>query len=165
MTWSLRLDESGDLALGGKGLDTVTKEKKLVQDLKCELLEKKGEYPFNPNYGSLLEDDLIAELQNTSVSTKLSRDEVIVQIESHIGEVINRYQKKQLGRAKADKMSRGKATLTPEEVVVDFAIVNAVQNLTTVKVEVRLTTAATNKNAYEDTYAFNGVTIPLTFPT
>jgi hypothetical protein len=137
MTWSLKLNPDGDLSLGGKGLGTVTNEAKLVQDLRCELLEKKGTNKFNPDFGSSLDEDLIANSETVQLD-----------IESHISEVVGKYQTRQLNRAKLDKLSWGKATLTPAEVLLNYSIADIAQYETTVSVNVLLTTAAHNPNSY-----------------
>jgi len=132
MTWSLGLTADGDLALGGKGLAKVANEQKLVQDLRCEILQAKGTNKFDVNYGSDINNSIIGEVDVEYSNLK---------IESEIADIIRRYQTRQLIRAKADKMSLGVATLTMKEVVVDFAITQIFQNKTALNVNIDLTTA------------------------
>jgi phage baseplate assembly protein W len=141
MTWSIGLTEDGDLALGSKGLAKVANEQKLMQDIKCELLEKRGSNRFNENYGSSLENKIIGTTPN-------SLNDLHLQIETEIAAVVNRYKARQLSRAKVDKMSFGKATLTAREVVMDFQITKLEQNLTAANVEINFITAKANPEAY-----------------
>lgn len=141
MSWSLGLTQTGDLALGGNTLAKVTNEQKLVQDLKYELLQKRGSYRYEREYGSTLDEKYIGKVPN-------SFNEIRLQIESEISEIIRRYQRRQLARAKSDKMSYGAATLTAREVVVDFQIIKFVQNQTAIDIEINLTTASSNPSIY-----------------
>ena len=137
MTWSLGLTADGDLALGSHGFVQVSNEQKLVQDLRCELLEPKNTNKFYPNYGSKLDENLIGEVIT-------NQEDLGLQIESEIADVINRYKNRQFVRAKADKMTFGKATLTRREVLIDFSITRLEQNEGAANVEINLTTAKTN---------------------
>lgn len=141
MTWSFALTENGDLALGSKGFATVTNERKLVQDLKYEILQKRGTYRYEREYGSNLEEDVIGNVPQ-------SFEDIEIQIESEIAEVVRRHQRRQLARAKYDKMTYGAATLTAKEVVMSFTITKLIQNQTSVEVEVELMTAGSNPEMY-----------------
>jgi phage baseplate assembly protein W len=141
MTWSLKLTADGDLALGSHGFAEVANEEKLIQDLRCELLEPKGLNPLNPQYGSNLEGELSSDFMTTD-------NELMTRIEADIMEVIKSYQDRQLARAKYDKMVRGSATLTPKEVVVAAQISNFVPNQTSVNVTVDITTASSSPTQY-----------------
>lgn len=141
MTWSIGLTNTGDLALGGNQLAKVSNEQKLIQDLKCELLEKRGYNKFYQNYGSNLENQIIGNVFN-------SPSDIELQIETEIADVIRRHQARQLSRAKADKMSFGKATLTAREVVMDFQIIKFEQSEDSVDIIIELTTAKGNPEVY-----------------
>jgi hypothetical protein len=148
MTWSLKLTEDGDLALGGSALGKVANEEKLIQDLRCELIQEKGSDFINPTYGSDLNEEIASDLMFTQSASGYQVDEVSLHIESAIADVIRRYQQRQLSRAMSDKMSRGTATLTTREVVVNFDIQDVIQNETNVSVIIDITTAKTAPDRY-----------------
>jgi hypothetical protein len=153
MTWSLKLTETGDLALGSKGLGVVTNEAKLSQDIKYELLEKRGETSLYPDYGSTIDQDLISSVVSDlkygpTHTNRYSSDELSLALESKIAEVMQRYQRRQLARAKVDKMALGVATLTPAEVLINSNISSIVQNQTAITVQMDLLTAKSNPDAY-----------------
>jgi hypothetical protein len=54
MSWSLRI-QNGDLMLDGTNLGRATGSAKLIQDLRCAILEKMGTDDLHPEYGSLLD--------------------------------------------------------------------------------------------------------------
>ena len=141
MTWSLGLTKNGDLALGSQGFAKVSNENKLVQDLKYELLQRRGSYRYAKEYGSNLEENMIG-------AVPASFEEAALKIEADIAEIIRRHQRRQLIRAKSDKMTYGAATLTAKEVVMDFTITKMVQDQTAINVEIELTTAGSNPAAY-----------------
>ena len=148
MTWSLKLTPDGDLALGGASLGKVANEDKLLQDLKYELREEKGSDLSDPSYGSNLSSEIGSSPAYSSSGGTDRMGDIGVRIESDIAEVIRRYQKRQLSRAMSDKMSRGVATLTPREAVVDFSVDEIIQNQTTVDVKINITTAKSNPSGY-----------------
>lgn len=141
MTWSLGLTASGDLALSGNSLAKVSNAEKLKQDLKCEFLEEKGTNKFYLNYGSNIDSQVIGE-------TYTNFDQIAMLIEAEIGDVIRRHQSRQLSRAKSDAMQYGKATLTKNEVVVDFRIAKLYQEINAVYIEIDLITASSNPSIY-----------------
>lgn len=141
MSWSLGLTKTGDLALGGSQLAKVSNEQKLVQDLKYEILQKRGSYRYEREYGSILDENYIGKVPS-------SLSDIRLQIESEISEIIRRYQRRQLARAKSDKMSYGAATLTAREVVIDFQITKFMQNQTAIDIEINLITASGNPSIY-----------------
>jgi hypothetical protein len=46
---------SGDLSVTGRHYDTVSGKDKLMQDLRCALIEQIGDDPATPNFGSQFE--------------------------------------------------------------------------------------------------------------
>jgi len=140
MTWSLKL-ENGDLAIGGSGLDVADNEMKMVQDLRCQLLEKMGHDIFHPEYGSLVDggvtpDGVVYESIIADEDWALAK----LRIQSEIVRVINDYQSRQLDRAKSDKAQYGKQTLTPREVISGINGITFVESLDKLIVQVHLAT-------------------------
>lgn len=140
MTWSLAL-RNGDLAIGGSGLATVANESKLVQDLRCQLLEKMGSDKLHPEYGSLIDggvtpDGVVYESIIADNDWELAK----LRIQNEITRIINDYQRRQLDRAKMDKAQYGKQTLTPREVVSGINGMTFVESLDQLIVQVHLKT-------------------------
>lgn len=144
MTWSLGLTSSGDLALGSNGLAQVANEKKLVQDLRCELLEEKNTNQFYPNYGSTLDSNVIGE-------TIYDESDLELRIESELSDLINRYKQRQLVKAKSDMMIFGKAYLTKREALVDFRMKNFKFFEGAADIEVELVTYSANPSFFPTT--------------
>lgn len=149
MTWSLKL-QNGDLALGGNHLDIVDNEEKMIQDLRCQLLEKMGNDQMHPEYGSLLDG---GETPDGIVYSSILADDDLqmakLRIQSEILRVINDYQNRQLDRAKADKMLYGKQSLTPREIVASVNSINFVENLDRLTVNISLATSANQEQTIE----------------
>lgn len=125
MSWSLRL-QHGDLALSGASFGTVTNEQKLVQDLRCWVLEKMGTDSLHPGYGSLIDggvrpDGTLVE----GVIGDSDVDAVLLSVEAELQRIVSEYQGQQLNRAKADRFIYNKATLTTREVLLAITSVQA----------------------------------------
>lgn len=118
MTWSLAL-KNGDLSLGtSHGFETVDNEHKLVQDLRCNLLERLGEDPLHPDFGSTLDGGVTPDgVKHNGFIGEINNDMTQLEIQSEVTRVINNYQERTLMRAKSDKVNYGKATLTQGEVL------------------------------------------------
>jgi hypothetical protein len=117
MTWSLRL-QNGDLTLGNASYGTVTSEEKLVQDLRCYILEQMGTDDMHPNFGSLLDGGYRSD--GSSVKSLIGTpNDAFTQlgVETELRRIIADYQDRQLRRAKDDRIVFGKTTLTKGEVL------------------------------------------------
>jgi phage baseplate assembly protein W len=115
--WSLAI-RNGDLTLGGSSYGTVTGEDKLVQDLRCFILEKRGTDDMHPTYGTTLDGGRLDDgTESPGLIGKPNTALVQLEVESELKRIINDYQARQLERAKADRMAYGKTTLHRGEVL------------------------------------------------
>src|SRR5437868_3509816 len=115
MSWSLRVS-NGDLVLEGGKLGTVTGSAKLLQDFRHYLLERMGDDPLHPSYGSLIDGGRLTNGQIVpspigGVNWKM----ITLELESEIRRIAAAYQNMQLQRAKNDSTYYGKSTLTAAE--------------------------------------------------
>lgn len=129
MSWSIKL-HNGDFATEAARFSTVTKEGKLVQDLRLHLLEALGTDNLHPNYGSQIED----------VIGETDLNQAVLEVESEITRVALEQQQAQLERAKQDRFTFGKATLDPGEILVDIGGIQVVQNQDKLNIQVTLIT-------------------------
>lgn len=141
MSWSLQL-RNGDLALFGSQLGVVSREQKLVQDLRCALLEHMGNDSMHPEFGSLIDGGRKPDgTEVTGVLGEGDLDLVVMAVEAEILRVIRAYQAKQLARAKGDRMTYNKSTLSPAEVVLGVQTVDVSMNLDQLNITVGLISA------------------------
>src|SRR3954464_5179233 len=127
MSWSLEL-RGGDLALGGTQLGTVIGPRKLVQDLRCALLEPRGLDDAHPTYGSLLDsgrDDNGVEVASVFGTNNWER--IALRVEGEIRRIAALQQQTQLSRAQSDRHTYGTSTLTPDELLVRVSSVQMYQ--------------------------------------
>lgn len=140
MSWSLQL-RNGDLSLGGTQLATVTGSQKLVQDLRCALLEPRGWDDLHPTYGSLLDggrDDMGVEVDSIIGTSNWER--IALRVEGEIRRICGLQQQAQLARAKADRYTYGESTLAPSELLVRVSNVQMFQAQDNLLVQVTLET-------------------------
>lgn len=141
MTWSLQL-RNGDLALSGAQFGTVTNENKLIQDLRCHILEHMGTDNAHPGFGSLIDGGVTPEGQAvTGVIGEEHIDLVVIAIEAEIQRIIKEHQAKQLSRAKSDRYLYAKSTMTPREVLLGIANIQITQREDRLNVKVTVQTA------------------------
>ena len=150
MTWSLAL-QNGDLSLNSSnGFETVTNEDKLVQDLRCHLLEKMGDDDLHPEFGSLLNGGTLPDgTSHNGYIGEQDDDITVLGIQSEITRVVNNYQEQTLARAKTDKLTYGKATLTHGEVLYDLNAVKVQKDLDKVNITIDFTSAKNNQKTLE----------------
>lgn len=124
MSFSLEL-KNGDLGLSGTSLGTVTDAAKLQQDLVCAILTPLGFEELHPEFGSILEEDLI----NPEITIIGSRDftHAAALIRSEIVRLCQNYQAQQIARNESDAVRFGKPTLTPGEILLNVVSVKFVQ--------------------------------------
>jgi hypothetical protein len=142
MSWSLRL-QHGDLALSGASFGTVINEQKLVQDLRCWILEQMGTDSLHPGYGSLIDGGVKSD--GTIVDSIIGDsdlDMVLLRVESELQRIVAEYQGQQLSRAKADRLIYNKATLTLREVLLAVTNIQASASGTSLNVVLSIQTAA-----------------------
>ncbi len=124
MSFSLEL-KNGDLGLSGTSFGTVVNAAKLQQDLTSAILTPLGFEELYPEFGSILEDDLI----NPEVQIIGSRDfhHAAALIRSELIRLCQNYQVQQIARNEDDAIKFGKPTLTPGEILLNVIDVRFVQ--------------------------------------
>lgn len=121
MSFSLEL-KNGDLGLSGTSLGTVTNAAKLQQDLVCTILTPLGFEELHPEFGSILEEDLINP-ETTIIGTRDFEHAAAV-VRSELIRLCQNYQAQQIARNENDAIKFGKPTLTPEETLLRVISVN-----------------------------------------
>ncbi len=127
MSWSLQL-RHGDLALNGTSLATARGGDKLIQDLRCALLERMGTDPMHEDYGSLIDGGRRSD--GTEVQSLIGGnhwDMIVLTVESEILRIATQQQHSQLARAQADQMKYGKTTLSGDEILASVQSVQVQQ--------------------------------------
>jgi hypothetical protein len=138
MSWSLAL-RNGDLALGGTHLATTTSVPKLVQDLRCALLEPMGTDDLHPSFGSVIDGGRRpdgTEVPSLIGSTRWGR--AAVEIRAEIMRIADEHRSRQLARAREDQLVYGKPTLEPGEVLISVRGIDMMQVQDTLMIRVTL---------------------------
>lgn len=132
---TLRLDD-GDLVIGtDSDYAKVTGPAKMIQDLRCALLEPLGNDRFHPGYGSRLEDFIA-----------LSNDEeAAFEVESEVRRVVSNYAAVQRDMVEAETFGGEETTFTTDEIIDSLTGISAKITDETVRVTVGLATAAGNQ--------------------
>lgn len=143
MSWSL-LIQHGDLAVENNSLQQVTAEKKLVQDLRCHILERMGHDEIHPEFGSLIDGGVSQTIEIESVIGRVDWAYVQLEVEADLRRIIAEHQAKQLARAKDDALTYSKTTLTAGEVVINIIDFTVTQSLDNMFIHIKLQTAANN---------------------
>lgn len=141
MSTSFKLT-NGDLSIGGgRSFEIVQGRDKLRQDLTLWLMERIGQDPMTPTFGSRLDGGVIGGRtipsyigQNASANnSNLIRMEVL--------DLLTEYQNMQLDKIRNETLLyRGQNTLEAEEVIESIKSVEVTQVGTTIFVRVLLTT-------------------------
>jgi hypothetical protein len=127
MSWSLAL-RNGDLALGGTQLATVTSSRKLVQDLRCALLEPMGTDDLHPSFGSLIDGG--RKPDGTMVPSLIGSHNwrrAAIEVRAEINRIADEHRRRQLMRAREDQFTYGKPTLDPGELLIQITDLRMVQ--------------------------------------
>lgn len=155
MSWSLEL-RNGDFTAGAARLGTVTRHRKLFQDLRCAVLERMGTDNLHPGYGSLIDGGRSPDgVEHPGVIGETDLQMIVLEIESEIHRISRNLQRQQLARAKQDHLTYGKPTLEPAEVLVGVSGIDFYQREDVLKVTVTVQTAS------DDSWAFE---IPIEIP-
>lgn len=142
MSWSLRL-RHGDLVCEGSSLGQVTNQQKLVQDLRCAILEKRGMDNAHPRFGSILNGGF--NDKGKWVDTIIGEDDidfVVAQVEAELRRIGTEHQISQAARAKEDRYIYGESTLNNAELLASIDNINFVQAEDKLLVTVFLKTGA-----------------------
>ena len=122
MSYSLQL-RGGDLAPSGSQMALVEGPNKMVQDLRCALLEPRATDPLHPDFGSTLNGG-VDELGNPNpgVIGALNNDVQAVSVESEIRRVITAYMVAQLAKLTEENNTYGgQNTFAAGEIITDIA--------------------------------------------
>lgn len=138
MSWSLEI-KNGDLALRGASLGQVTGGQKLVQDLRCAILESRGHDDHHPEFGSLIDGGTDESGQDVaSVVASSNINYVTMRVQSEIRRIATAQQRRQLARSQADRYTYGSSTLDNGELLVNVAGIEMTQIQDTLLVRVNL---------------------------
>ena len=141
MSWSLRL-QNGDLSTEGTKLGQVSGGQKLIQDLKCALLERRGLDDMHPSYGSLIDggrDEFGREVPSLIGSVDWER--AGIRVEGEIRRIATEYQARQVRRAENDRYRYGESTLSNSELLLSIQQISMTQAQDKLMVRVLLDTA------------------------
>lgn len=142
MSWSLRL-KNGDLVLEGQHVAQVSGTAKLVQDLKCAILESRGHDKYHPEFGSIIDGGFNENgVYVPSVIGETDWAFVALRVESEIRRICSEYQRSQIERDKADRLRYGRSTLDLSEVLESVTNVDITQVQDTMRVRVSIRTAS-----------------------
>lgn len=142
MTWSLQISH-GDFQVESAHLSTVTGQKKLVQDFRCAILEQMGIDNLHPDFGSLIDGGTTPEgVTSNGVVGTIDVQSARLTIESEINRIARYIQRAQLERAKSDRLTYGRATLVPQEVLLSLNGITIEQIEDRLRVVVGLTSAS-----------------------
>ena len=141
MSWSLQL-RAGDLVVGGASFGVVTEQNKLVQDLRCAILERMGTDEDHPWFGSLIDGGRLNGVEQESLIATTDWNVAVLQVESEIRRIADQYQKQQIARVEQDRTVYGKPTLTPGEILMGISNIQFFQAQDNLLCRVTLITGA-----------------------
>jgi hypothetical protein len=119
----------------------ITGPAKLVQDLRCALLTKRGEVEFHPSFGSLIDGGRSeAGDEVTSIIGSSDWARIGLRVEGEIRRIAADYQNRQLARAQQDRYTYGESTLSNDELLLEIHDIAMLQNQDALFVRVTLTT-------------------------
>lgn len=118
--------------IGGSNFGTVTDQNKLVQDLRCAILERMGTDEDHPWFGSLIDGGRLNGVDQPSIIATDDWNVAVLSVEGEIRRIVDQYQKAQVIRVERDRNTYGKPTLTPGELLMgvgDIQFYQAQDNL------------------------------------
>lgn len=153
MSYSLDI-RTGDLALDGPGgMSVVNGHDKLIQDLKCWMLEQVGNDPMHPELGSALDGGILPDgtIIETTIGNIITK-KAVLDLENEVRRVIGLYQQNQLSKIRSEQMLYGGIYhLDPSEILLGIANVQVIQTGATLVASITIRTA-------------DNVLIPLALP-
>src|SRR3954462_6416197 len=102
MSWSLQL-RGGDLVIGGASFGVATQQQKLIQDLRCAILERMGTDEDHPWFGSLIDGGRLNGVDQPSIIATDNWNMAVLAVESEIRRIVDQYQKAQIIRTERDR--------------------------------------------------------------
>lgn len=138
MSWSLQL-QNGDLTINGAKLGQAEGIQKLTQDLRCALLESRGNDDMHPTLGSIIDGGInAAGVQVASVIGSNNWEFAALEVENEIRRIASEYQRKQTERAKNDRLTYGESTLSNDELLLQISSIKMTQSIDRLLVNVTL---------------------------
>jgi hypothetical protein len=128
--------------IGGSSFGTVTNQNKLVQDLRCAILERMGTDEDHPWFGSLIDGGRLNGTEQPSIIATDDWDVAVLAVEGEIRRIVDQYQKQQIIRTERDRTNYGKPTLTPAELLMGIGNIQFFQAQDNLLCRVTLTTGA-----------------------
>ena len=124
---------TGDLSVTGRHYDTVSGKDKLIQDLRCALIEQVGDDPATPEFGSRFEtDDYLGQVYS---------DELAQEAQIDVITILQEYQAAQLAKIQQEVITyNGLNTLSEGEVIETIDSVDSIFSGDTLIIRVQLTT-------------------------
>jgi hypothetical protein len=117
VSWSLQI-RNGDLVVDQRKVGVVTGWQKLLQDLRCHLLERLGNDSMHPEFGSVLDGGVgPGGVEIEGIIGEIDEEVARSFIATEVGRIITEHQQKQLDRARSDQMGYGKHTLLDGELL------------------------------------------------
>lgn len=160
MTYSLNV-KGGDLSLGGPGgLSVVTGTDKLIQDLKCWLLEPMGTDPIHPDYGSILDGGSLPGSGRMAglIGTEIDSTSIL-KVEAEVRRILTAYQQQQIDRIRIERtIYNGKNTYNFGEILYSVDSVSARQFKDTIIVNVSIRTASGQQLTFSQPLGGTGTT-------
>lgn len=141
MSWSLALS-NGDFTLNGAQLGTVSGGNKLLQDMRCSVLEPMGTDDMHPDYGSLFDGGVLPDGTSAPSIIGSPAHTSGPAIGAELQRLATYYRNQQLNRAKSDQVTYNRVTLTPAEVLISLSVTNLVINQDSVAVAAALESAS-----------------------
>jgi hypothetical protein len=143
MSYSLDI-QSGDFTLSGPGgLSTVSGRDKLIQDLRCWMLEQIGNDPMHPELGSALDGGVLPDgtIIETTIGNIITK-KAMLDLENEVRRVISQYQQQQLSKIRSEQMLYGGIYhLDPGEILLGIADVEVTQTGATLVARITIRTA------------------------
>lgn len=135
--------KNGDLALEGANLSIVSGTAKLVQDLRCAILEARGHDPFHPEFGSIIDGGVDTNgIYSPSMIGEMDWAFVALRVKSEINRICEAQQRVQIDRDRNDRSRYGSSTLDRSEVLKSVTSINISQTQDKMMVSVKILTAA-----------------------
>lgn len=128
--------------IGGASFGTTTGQNKLVQDLRCAILERMGTDEDHPWFGSLIDGGRLNGVDQPSIIATDDWDVAVLAVEGEIRRIADQYQKQQIARNERDRSTYGKPTLTPGELLMGIGSIQFYQAQDNLLCRVTLITGA-----------------------
>ena len=148
MSWSLRL-HNGDLVTSGTSLGQITAGSKLVQDLRCAILEPRGTDDMHREFGSVLDGGIMNGVEVPSLIGSTNWELVAMRVEAEIRRICADHQAKQIERSRNDRINYGESTLHPQELLIEVADIELLEAQDKLMARVTIVTGDNNRRTIE----------------